>query len=142
MLEHVLRLWHDAVWTLSATLAWTNTTKILDLLEGTFGVDLPKEEQDNVEVESVNEEEEEEQQQQPLRQEWPLMQLLSQLTVLNFLHLLKVHLLLTSDLAPKIKGQSKQHKEKRPEAEWEWSWSALSWERNFLSQNWCSQEMY
>ena len=33
--------------------------KILDLLEGSFGVDLPKDDEDDVEVESVSEEEEE-----------------------------------------------------------------------------------
>ena len=49
MLEHAtyletvaLILHHDAVQTFSATLAETNTTKIFDLLEGIFGVDLPK----------------------------------------------------------------------------------------------------
>ena len=58
-----LRLCHDAARTLSATLTGTNTAKILDLLKGTFGVDLPsKDEEDDVEVESVSEEEEEEQQ--------------------------------------------------------------------------------
>ena len=41
---------------MSGTLAGTNTTKIFDLLEGTFGVDFPK---DDDEVESVSEEEEE-----------------------------------------------------------------------------------
>ena len=57
-----LRLHHGAVQTLSAILASTNTTKILDLLKGTFGVDLPsKDEEDNVKVEPVSEEEEEEQ---------------------------------------------------------------------------------
>ena len=69
MLEHAtylenveLRLDHDAVQTLSATLAGTNTAKILDLLEGTFGVVLPsKDEEDDVDMESVSEEEEEEQ---------------------------------------------------------------------------------
>ena len=64
MLEHTtyletvdLRLQHDAVWTFSATLARTNTTKILDLLEGTFGVDLPKDDEDDVDMECVSEEE-------------------------------------------------------------------------------------
>ena len=60
MLEHAtylenvaLRLNHNAVQTLSATLAGTNTANILDLLEGTFGVDLPsKNEEDDVNVES------------------------------------------------------------------------------------------
>ena len=69
MLEHAthlenvaLRLHHDAVQTLSATVAGTNTAKILHLLKGTFGVDLPsKDEEDDVEVESDSEEEEEEQ---------------------------------------------------------------------------------
>ena len=64
MLEHAtylenvaLRLHHDAVQTLSATLAGTNITKILDLLEGTFGVDLPKDKEDDVDMVSVSEEE-------------------------------------------------------------------------------------
>ena len=64
MLEHAaylenvaLRLHHNAVQTLSATLAGPNTAKILDLLKGTFGVDLPlKDEKEDVEVESVSEE--------------------------------------------------------------------------------------
>ena len=66
MLEHTtyletvaLQLHHDAVRTFPATLAGTNTTKLPDLLAGTFGVDLPKDDEDNVEVESVSEEEEE-----------------------------------------------------------------------------------
>ena len=55
-----LRLRHDLVQTLSATLAGTKTAKILDLLEGTFGVDiLSKNEEDKVEVESASVEEEE-----------------------------------------------------------------------------------
>ena len=58
-----LRLHHNAVQTLSATLAGTNTAKILNLLKGIFGVDLPsKNEEDDVEVESVSEAEEEEEQ--------------------------------------------------------------------------------
>ena len=36
-----LQLHHDVVQTISATLSGTNTTKIVYLLEGTFGVDLP-----------------------------------------------------------------------------------------------------
>ena len=57
-----LRLHHDVVQTFSATLLGTNTAKILDLLEGTFGVDLlSKDEEDDVEVESDSEEEEQEQ---------------------------------------------------------------------------------
>ena len=61
-LENVaLRLCYNVVQTLSATLAGTNTAKILNLLEGTFGVDLPsKDEEDDVEVESDSKEEEEE----------------------------------------------------------------------------------
>ena len=56
-----LRLCHNAEQTHSATLAGTNTAKILDLLECTFGVDLPSEnEEDDVDVESASEEEEEE----------------------------------------------------------------------------------
>ena len=70
MLEHAtylenvaLRLHYDEVQILSATLAGTNIAKILELLKGTFHVDLPsKDEEDNVEVESVSEEEEEEEQ--------------------------------------------------------------------------------
>ena len=64
MLEHTtyletvaLRLCHDAVQTISTTLAGTNTAKIIDLLEGTFGVDFPQD--DDEKVESVTSEEEE-----------------------------------------------------------------------------------
>ena len=66
MLEHAtyletvtLRIYHDTAGTISATLAGTNMTKIYDLLEGTFGVDFPKDDEDDDEVESVSEEEEE-----------------------------------------------------------------------------------
>ena len=67
MLEHAtyletvaLRLHHDAVCTISATLVGTNTAKIFNLLEGTFGVDFPKDEEDDYEeVEYVTSEEEE-----------------------------------------------------------------------------------
>ena len=67
MLEHAicletvaLRLHHDRIQTISATLVGTNTAKIVDLLEGTFGVDFPKDdEDDDEEVESVTSEEEE-----------------------------------------------------------------------------------
>ena len=67
MLEHAtylenvaLRLHHDAVQNLFATLVGTNAAKMFDLLEGTIGVDLPsKDEEDNVKVESDSEEEEE-----------------------------------------------------------------------------------
>ena len=38
----------------------TNTTKIFNFLEGTFCVDVPKDDEDDDEVESVNEEEEQE----------------------------------------------------------------------------------
>ena len=64
MLEHTtyletvaLRLCHNAVHTISATLAGTNTAKIFDILEGTFGVDFPKD--DDEEVESVTNRQEE-----------------------------------------------------------------------------------
>ena len=67
MLEHAtyldtvaLRLCHDAVHAISATLLGTNTAKIFNLLEGTFGVDFPKDdEDDDEEVESVTNKEEE-----------------------------------------------------------------------------------
>ena len=66
MLEHAtyldsvaLRLCHNAVQTISATLAGTNTAKIIDLLEDTFGVNLPKDDEDGNEVESITREEEE-----------------------------------------------------------------------------------
>ena len=67
MLEHAafletvaLRLCHYAVQTISATLVGTNTAKIVNLLEGTFGVDLPKNDKDDYEeAESVTNEEEE-----------------------------------------------------------------------------------
>ena len=69
MLEHAtylenvaLTLCYDAVKTLSATLAGTNTAKILDLLIGTFCVDLPSKDEENDEVESISEEMEEEKQ--------------------------------------------------------------------------------
>ena len=69
MLEHAtylenvaLRLHHNAVQTLGATLVGTNTAKICDLLEGTFGMDLLSKDEDNdFEVESASDEEEEEQ---------------------------------------------------------------------------------
>ena len=54
-----LRLCNDAVWMISATLVGTNTTKIFDLLECTFDVDFPKDDENDDEVESVSEEEEE-----------------------------------------------------------------------------------
>ena len=48
-----LRLCHDAVHTISATLVGINTENITDLLEGTFGSALPtRDEDDNEEVES------------------------------------------------------------------------------------------
>ena len=59
MLEHAtylesmaLRLHHDAIQTISTTLVGTNTAKIIDLLEDTFGVDLPTrdEEDDDEEI--------------------------------------------------------------------------------------------
>ena len=57
-----LRLHHDVVQTLSTTVAGNKTAKILNLLEGTFGIDLPsKDEEDDVEVESDSKEEEEKQ---------------------------------------------------------------------------------
>ena len=62
-LENVaLRLCHNAVQTLSATLAGTNTAKILDLLKGTFGIELlSKDEEDDVKMESDSKEGKEEQ---------------------------------------------------------------------------------
>ena len=73
MLEHAtylenvaLRLHHDALQTLTSTLAGTNMARIFGLLKGTFGVDLPsKDEEDDVEVESASEDEEEEEEQLP-----------------------------------------------------------------------------
>ena len=61
MLEHAtylesmaLRLYHDMVQTISAFLSGTNTTKVIDLLEGTFGVDLPtRDNKDNDNEEEV-----------------------------------------------------------------------------------------
>ena len=60
MLEHAtyletvaLRLCHDVVQIFSATLEGINTTKIFDLLEGTLGVNLPKDDEDDDEVESA-----------------------------------------------------------------------------------------
>ena len=58
MLEHAtylenvaLKLHQNVVQTLSVTLAGTNTAKILNLLKGNFGEDLPsKDEEDNVKV--------------------------------------------------------------------------------------------
>ena len=68
MLEHAtysenaaLRLHHNAVWALSSMLTGTNTAKIIDLLEGTFGVDLPPKDEEK----DVSEEEEEEEQDFP-----------------------------------------------------------------------------
>ena len=102
-LENVaLRVCHDAVKTISATLVGTNTTEIFDLLEGTFGVDFPKDEEDddkwNLSVKrrrSVSP-----------RHEQPLMQLLSQLALLSFLYLLRAHLLPTCDLPLKLKAKA------------------------------------
>ena len=117
MLEHAtvaLRLWHDAVWTLSATLARTNTTKILDHFEGTLGVDLPKDEKDDVEVESVSEE------------EWLPQTGMTYCVAGQSADSAKfstpTHSPSTSHRwpAPKIKGQSKQYKEEGPGAEWEY----------------------
>ena len=42
-----LRLCHNGVCTISATLVGINTAKIFDLLEGIFGVDFPKGDEDN-----------------------------------------------------------------------------------------------
>ena len=58
----VLRPCHNAVQNLSATLVATDTAKILDSLQVTFGMDLPsKDEEDDVGVESASEEDEQEQ---------------------------------------------------------------------------------
>ena len=63
MLEHAtylecvpIRLCHDAVQTVCTTLAATNTAKVVDLLEVTFGVDLPT--RDNEDHKDDNKEEE------------------------------------------------------------------------------------
>ena len=70
MLEHVtyfetmaLTLWLDTVQSISATPVGTNTAKVIDLLEGTFDVDLPTRDNDDndkeEEVEPLTGEEEE-----------------------------------------------------------------------------------
>ena len=87
-----LRLCHDVVQTLSATVVGTNTAKICDLLKGNFGIDHPsQDEEDDVQVESDSEEEEEEQ----LPQAGTTSQVTAEkLIVLNCLHLHKAPLLL------------------------------------------------
>ena len=65
-------------------------------------MDLPKDEEDDVEMESVREEGEEQ-----LTQTGMTCNAAPQSsTVLNFLHLLKVHLLLTNDLPQKLKAKA------------------------------------
>ena len=110
--------------TLSATLAGTNTAKILDLLGSTSGVDLPsKDEEDDVEVESVSEEEEEE--------HLPQTGLTSHVAAKSadsakFSTTMQSPSTSQKQPAPKIKGQSKQHKEERPEAELEFGIKPLN----------------
>ena len=112
MLEHAtyletvaLRLHHDAVQTISATLVGTNTTKLFDLLEGTFGVDLPK---DDEEVESVSEEEEEH-----LPQTGMTSHAAAQSAdTTKFSAPVKAHLLLTHDLPRKLKAKVNNKRKK------------------------------
>ena len=129
MLEHTtylenVALWlqHNAVWTLSATLDSTNTTKILDLLESTFGVDLPKDEEDDVEVIYVSEEEE-----QQLPQTGTTSHVAAQSTgSAKFSTSAQSPSTSHKWPAPKIKGQSKQCREEGPEAGWEFEIKPLN----------------
>ena len=98
-------LHHDAIETISATLAGTNTAKIVDLLEGTFGVDLPTrdDEDDDNEVESITSEEEEH---LPKMQELPPTWLPNQLILPNLLNPLIVLLPPSSDLPPRSRAKA------------------------------------
>ena len=121
MLEHTnyletvaLRVHHDAVQTFSANLAGTNTTKILNILEGTFGLDLQKDDENDVEVESVSEE-----------KEHPPQTGMTSCAAAQSADSAKFSTPAQSPStthkwpATKIKGSSKQCKDKGPEAEWE-----------------------
>ena len=131
MLEHAtylenvaLRLHHDVVQTLSATLAGNNTAKILYLLKDTFGVNLlSKDEEDDVKVESDSEEEEEEQ----LPQTGTTSQVAAQSTdSAKFSTPSSSPSTSQKQPAPKIKGQRKQCKEERPDTEWEFEIKPLN----------------
>ena len=116
MLEHAtylecvpIRLCHDAVQTVSTTLAATNTAKVVDLLEVTYGVDLPT--RDNEDHKDDNKEEEvefvtyEKEEHLP-RQELPLTWLPNQLILLSSPSLLTVPLLLLpSDHLPRSRAK-------------------------------------
>ena len=120
MLEHAtylkivaLRLQHDAVQTFSATLVRTNITKIIDLLEVTFGVDLSKDDEDDIEVESVSEEEEEHLPQTGMTSHAAAQSVDSA----KYSTPAQSPSITHKQPAPKIKGQ-KQCKEEGPEVEW------------------------
>ena len=100
----------------------TNTTKIFDLPEGTFGVDLPKDDEDDDEVESVSEEEEEH-----LPQTGTTSHAAAQSDdITKFSIPAKSPSITHKQPAPKIKGQSKQQKDEGPEAEWEFEIEPLN----------------
>ena len=113
-LENVaLRLHHNVVQTLSPTLAGTNTAKFLDLLKGTFPVDLPSmDEEDDVKVESNSEEEEEEQFSQTGTASWVAAQSADSAKFTN------VPLLFRGYLLPRSKVKANNSKRKGQRLNW------------------------
>ena len=97
-----LRLCHDAVCTISATFMGTNTAKIFELLEGTFGVAFPKDGDDDEEVESVTSKEEEHLLQTGMNSHATAQSA----DIAKFLNLLKVHLPPTSNLSQKLRAKA------------------------------------
>ena len=100
-----LRLCHDIVQTISATLVGTNTAKVIDLLEGTFGVNHPTRDDEDKPV--TGEE----------KEQLPKMGSTTHAAgqsadIVKFTQPPKSSSTTTSKWpAPKIKGQSKQHKD-------------------------------
>ena len=128
MLEHAtnlesmaLRLCHDAMQTISATLVGTNTAKVTDQLEGMFSVDLPTRDDvdnkdDDEQAEPVTGEEE-----GHLTEVGTTTHAAAQSAdIVKFTQPPDSSSTTTpKQPAPKIKGQSKCYKDEGPESRWE-----------------------